>query len=145
MTTHRRLLLAAPAALLLPAPAHAGLFNPPSVDQQKKLGRDAAQQITKQYKEVFDGRARHFNQIGQRLVAALPAHGTLYTDSALTQAVAAGATFTGATLYFKPDANWNGNTSFGYVALDNAGTASSSAQASSSRRTASSAARPCTL
>ncbi len=66
--------LAAPL-LLTPQAAHAGglLDFMPSVADQKKMGEQAAQQTVKQYKEVFDGRAHHFNQLGQRLVAALPA------------------------------------------------------------------------
>lgn len=60
--------------LLTPAEAHAGgLFAAPSADQQKQVGQQAAQQVLHQYKEVFDGRAKHFNVIGQRLVRALPA------------------------------------------------------------------------
>ncbi len=59
--------------LLTPAGAHAGgLFAAPSADQQKQVGQQAAQQILKQYKEVFDDRAKHFNTVGQRLVRALP-------------------------------------------------------------------------
>ncbi len=62
------------APLLLAAqPAEAGLFAMPSPADQKKVGDQAAQQVLKQYHEVFDGRARHFNQLGQRLVNALPA------------------------------------------------------------------------
>ncbi len=58
---------------LLPAPAQAGgLFSAVSADDQKKIGDQAAAQILKQYPEVFDSRAKHFNQIGQRLVRALP-------------------------------------------------------------------------
>ena len=64
--------LAAAPLLLNAAPAYAGLINPPSPDQQKQLGDKAAQDILKQYHEVFDGRARHFNDLGQRLVRALP-------------------------------------------------------------------------
>ncbi|EPL16199.1 hypothetical protein CF161_00115, partial [Pseudomonas sp. CF161] len=49
-----------------------------------------------------------------------PTHGTFYTDAAMTQA------FTGsiaanngaATLYFKPDANFNGQVNFTYTATD---------------------------
>ncbi len=64
----------AAAPLLLPQAAQAGgLFDfTPSPADQKKVGDQAAQQILHQYKEITDGRARHFNQIGQRLVAALP-------------------------------------------------------------------------
>jgi predicted Zn-dependent protease len=64
---------------LLARPAEAGGFlgslfgtDVPSPNDQKKLGDQAAQQIYKQYKEVHDARAGHFNDIGQRLVAALP-------------------------------------------------------------------------
>ncbi|MGI4788391.1 MAG: M48 family metallopeptidase [Janthinobacterium lividum] len=60
--------------LLLPSPALAGgFFSAASPDDQKKIGDQAAAQVLKQYHEVFDGRATHFNQLGQRLVHALPA------------------------------------------------------------------------
>ena len=60
------------APLLLPAPAQAGdLFAAPSSDDQKKVGDQAAQQVLQKYPEVHDARARHFSQIGQRLVGAL--------------------------------------------------------------------------
>ncbi len=58
--------------LLAPPSAQAsGLFAAASPDDQKKIGDQAAAQVLKQYPEVFDGRARHFNAIGQRLVRAL--------------------------------------------------------------------------
>ena len=64
----------ATAPLLLSSPAEAGgLFAAVSPDDQKKIGDQAAAQVLKQYPEVFDARAKHFNQIGQRLVRALPA------------------------------------------------------------------------
>lgn len=59
--------------LLLPMPAEAGIFPKPSPEQQKKIGAEAAQKVLQQYRRVTDGRARHFEQIGRRLVAALPA------------------------------------------------------------------------
>jgi len=62
----------AAAPLLMPTAAQAGLFSAPSPADQKKVGAQAAQQVLKQYPEVFDGRARHFNQLGMRLVSALP-------------------------------------------------------------------------
>ncbi len=66
--------MAAPLLLTPQAAEAAGLLDfMPSVDDQKKMGAQAAQQVTQKYKEVFDGRLRHFNQLGQRLVAALPA------------------------------------------------------------------------
>ncbi len=65
--------MAAPLLLTPQAAEAAGLLNfTPSIADQKKMGDQAAQQVTQKYKEVFDGRARHFNQLGQRLVAALP-------------------------------------------------------------------------
>lgn len=64
---------AAAAPLLLPTAAQAGgLFSAASPSDQKKVGDQAAAQVLKQYHEVFDGRAKHFNEIGQRLVRALP-------------------------------------------------------------------------
>lgn len=64
--------LAAPLLLTPEAAQAGGLFAAPSPTQQKQVGDQAAQDILKKYKEVFDGRARHFNSIGQRLVTALP-------------------------------------------------------------------------
>ena len=66
--------------------------------------------------------------IASYTVASLPAHGTLYRDAALTQAVGVGTAVSGATLYFVPDANWNGSTSFDYSAADNNSASSSSAE-----------------
>ncbi len=70
--------LAGAGLAIVPSFAAAGgggraLFAAPSPQDQKKVGDQAAQQVLKQYHEVFDARARHFNQIGQRLVHALPA------------------------------------------------------------------------
>lgn len=61
--------------LLLPQAAEAGgLFSvsAPSPQDQKKVGDQAAQQVLQKYPEVHDARARHFNELGQRLVRALP-------------------------------------------------------------------------
>ncbi len=61
------------APLLMPQAAEAGgLFSAASADDQKKVGDQAAQQVLQKYPEVHDARARHFDQIGQRLVRALP-------------------------------------------------------------------------
>ncbi|GLT20710.1 hypothetical protein GCM10007933_01610 [Zoogloea oryzae] len=70
--------------------------------------------------------------VTQLTIADLPAHGTLYRDAAMTQPITAGATLSGAsgTVYFKPDANWNGNTSFHYTATDNNGGVSAQGTAS---------------
>ena len=54
------------------------------------------------------------------VINSLPANGTLYSDAAATQPLAANAVVTG-TVYFKPSANWNGVTEFQYSAKDNAG------------------------
>ena len=69
--------------------------------------------------------------IASYTIGSLPANGTLYADAGLTTVVTAGATVTGATLYFVPNANWNGSTGFNYTATDNGGLVSSSAAASS--------------
>ncbi|MEY8878933.1 MAG: cadherin-like domain-containing protein, partial [Leptothrix sp. (in: b-proteobacteria)] len=61
-------------------------------------------------------------------VSTLPANGTLYADAALTQAITTATTIAGtggsATVYFKPNLNWNGSTSLSYVAVDAAGNTS---------------------
>ena len=56
-------------------------------------------------------------------ISTLPAHGTLYSDAGLTQAIALNGTVNAATIYFKPDANWSGATAFQYAAIDNGGLA----------------------
>ncbi|MCS5708999.1 tandem-95 repeat protein [Candidatus Berkiella cookevillensis] len=66
-----------------------------------------------------DGTIASFN------VSSLPSNGTLYTDSSLTTAVVIGADYTATanslTLYFVPDADFNGDVSFDYGAKDNLG------------------------
>jgi VCBS repeat-containing protein len=66
-------------------------------------------------------------------LADLPANGTLYRDAAMTQPVSAGTPLTASggavTLYFQPNANWNGSTSFHFTATDNNGGSSSQATA----------------
>lgn len=59
---------------LLGAPAQAqnlNPFRPPSVEDQKKLGDQAAAQILQKYPEVKDSRASHFKDVCQRLVSKL--------------------------------------------------------------------------
>ena len=65
--------LAAAPLLLAPPPAEAGgLFNfTPSVDDQKKVGEQAAQQVLKQYKAINDSRTAQFASMGRNLVGAL--------------------------------------------------------------------------
>jgi predicted Zn-dependent protease len=53
--------------------AHADPFMP-SVADQKKLGEQASQQVLQKYHEVNDSRGRHFQNLGSRLVDALPAN-----------------------------------------------------------------------
>lgn len=60
------------AFLTAPSDA-ASLFAVPSVKDQKKIGRQASRQILKRYKEIRDGRAAHFRQVGKRLVDVLSA------------------------------------------------------------------------
>ncbi|OCX21831.1 retention module-containing protein [Pseudomonas graminis] len=66
-----------------------------------------------------DGTIDHFNLV------SLAANGTFYADAAGTQALTSlsniAATANGATIYFKPNANWAGDTSFTYTAVDNQG------------------------
>lgn len=69
-------LIIAPTVLLeaiAARPAEAQLFRRPSVDDQKKVGLQAAKQVLGQYKEVTDSRATHFREMGRRLVSALSA------------------------------------------------------------------------
>ncbi|MFG5862185.1 retention module-containing protein [Metapseudomonas sp. CR1201] len=58
-------------------------------------------------------------------ITSMPQHGTFYSDAAGTIAITAASVITavsnGATIYFRPDSNWNGNTNFQYSAVDNAG------------------------
>ena len=54
------------------------------------------------------------------VIQSLPTNGVLYSDVTMTSVVSAGDLVTGA-VYFKPDANWNGGTSFTYSARDNLG------------------------
>jgi predicted Zn-dependent protease len=61
------------APLLAAPPAEAfSLVSKPNSNDQKKIGEKATQDILRKYREVTDGRAAHFNSIGQRLVSALP-------------------------------------------------------------------------
>ena len=61
-------------------------------------------------------------------LANLPTNGALYLDAAMTKPVLPGtplpATSGAASLYFKPNANWNGNTSFQFSATDGEGASS---------------------
>lgn len=54
------------------------------------------------------------------IINDLPANGALYADEALTQLIAPGDIVAGP-VYFQPDADWNGSTSFNYSAQDNEG------------------------
>ncbi|MEX6667176.1 retention module-containing protein [Pseudomonas sp. W2-17] len=69
-----------------------------------------------------DGTIDHFNLV------TTPANGTFFSDAAgtqpLTGTTSITATDNGATIYFKPDTNWNGSTPFTYTAVDNQGLAS---------------------
>jgi uncharacterized delta-60 repeat protein len=63
-------------------------------------------------------------------IDTLPSHGTLYADAALTQVVTAGSEWATTvfnpgnqlrSMYFVPDAHWNGVTGFSYSARDDGG------------------------
>ena len=53
----------------------------------------------------------------------LPANGTLYLDAGLSVVATTGTDYTATagslTLYFEPNLNWNGNSTFDFVAKDN--------------------------
>ena len=51
------------------------------------------------------------------IIKSLPANGTLWLNADGTGAIAANQQVTG-TVYFKPNANWNGNSAFNYAVLD---------------------------
>ncbi len=63
------------------------------------------------------------------IVKSLPTNGTLWLNANGTGAVAVDQQVT-TTLYFQPNANWNGNSSFTYTAIDSEGTQSAAATAS---------------
>ncbi|WP_407508768.1 beta strand repeat-containing protein, partial [Acinetobacter baumannii] len=60
-------------------------------------------------------------------IESLPANGKLYSDAGLTQEIAAGDKVTSNTVYFVPNANWNGSTTFDYHATDDDGADSNQA------------------
>jgi len=57
--------------LALPGAASADLVGKPSVAKQKQVGDEAARQVLKQYREIWDGRAREFKSVGAKLLSAL--------------------------------------------------------------------------
>ncbi|MBD8708414.1 retention module-containing protein [Pseudomonas sp. CFBP 13711] len=89
----------------------------PVVNAASGAGKEDTTIAVKLSGSDVDGTIGHFN-----LVTA-PAHGTFYSDAAGTQPLTnltnIAATNNGATIYFKPDANWAGDTTFTYTAVDN--------------------------
>jgi predicted Zn-dependent protease len=63
--------MAAPLVLNATAADAFSLFPLPSVDDQKKIGADAAKQVLQQYKLVNDSRTVELKAIGAKLVGAL--------------------------------------------------------------------------
>ena len=67
----------------------------------------------------LDGTIEHF------VLSSLPANGTLYTDAGLTNAAATATDIAASggtlTLYFVPNTDWNGVTTFDYAAKDDLG------------------------
>ena len=59
------------------------------------------------------------------VLSSLPANGTLYTDPSFTTAVSTGTDYAATgeqlTIYFQPDPNWHGVTSFDFAARDDQG------------------------
>ncbi|EJM11042.1 type 1 secretion target domain containing protein, partial [Pseudomonas sp. GM21] len=72
----------------------------------------------------IDGSVGHFS------LTSLPANGVFYADAAgtiaLTTSSVISATANGATVYFKPTADWSGTTHFTYSSTDNQGMPSAS-------------------
>ena len=67
------------------------------------------------------------------VITSLPANGTLYLDAAGTQPISAGTSVNTSTVYFKPTANWSGDTGFLYAALDSGGATDASPATASIR------------
>ena len=63
--------------------------------------------------------------ITQYRLTSLPANGTLYRDAGMSLLAATGVNYAAAgqqlNLYFRPTPNWNGTTTFQFVAIDNDG------------------------
>jgi len=55
------------------------------------------------------------------VIKSLPANGTLYSDATLTTVIALNGLVNTTTVYFKPNADWNGSTSFNYATQDDLG------------------------
>ena len=91
----------------------------PIVDTTTGKGNEDTTIAVKLTGSDVDGTIDHFNLVNP------PANGTFYSDAAGTQPLTnltnITATNNGATIYFKPDANWNGSTPFTYTAVDNQG------------------------
>ncbi|MDD5053421.1 MAG: tandem-95 repeat protein, partial [Sulfuricurvum sp.] len=68
--------------------------------------------------------------IASFVITSQPLNGVLYLDAAMTQIVVTDTAYTASSnaisLYFLPDSNWNGDTTFNYKAIDNIGLSSSS-------------------
>ncbi|HTF96068.1 MAG TPA: retention module-containing protein [Cellvibrio sp.] len=54
------------------------------------------------------------------VIKSLPANSVLYSDISMTSPIALGDLVSGS-IYFMPNANWNGNTNFTFAARDNGG------------------------
>jgi len=110
-----------------------GTNDAPVVQSVAKSGNEDANRITVQLKgSDADGDISHF------LLSGIPANGILYTDTGKTDAVTqsdidSAKQFTTSNnklnLYFEPAADWNGETSFSYLAVDDEGASSAAATA----------------
>ncbi|HEY7759918.1 MAG TPA: DUF2341 domain-containing protein, partial [Burkholderiales bacterium] len=89
---------------------------PAAADVSSSGAEDAASIAVTLSGSDADGTVQSFR------LSSLPTNGTLYVDAGLTTAAATGidyaATSDQRTLYFAPSVNWNGATSFQYVARD---------------------------
>ncbi|MBI2253140.1 MAG: VWA domain-containing protein [Proteobacteria bacterium] len=91
----------------------------PNTNTATASGNEDAASITVSLSGTDDGTVASFK------ITSIPGNGTLYKDAALTQVISANdlvtASGNAATVYFKPNANYNGAPTFQYASVDNLG------------------------
>ncbi|SER97767.1 type I secretion C-terminal target domain (VC_A0849 subclass), partial [Pseudomonas sp. NFACC02] len=102
-----------------------GTNDAPTVNAATGAGNEDTLVTVKLSGADVDGSVNHFS-----LTPSANMHGSFFTDAAgqnpVTDLSNIAATGNTATLYFKPDADWSGSTSFTYTSVDNLGLASAS-------------------
>jgi hypothetical protein len=92
---------------------------PPNTNNTSGSGNEDASSIAVNLSGTDDGTVASFK------ITSIPGNGTLYKDAGLTQVISANdlvtATGNAATVYFKPNANYNGAPTFQYASVDNQG------------------------